>query len=187
MKKKATSVCLHCNITFEGKRRYCTARCEKELDIKKLGNTKFLKTTLARRFQKMIRAEYAAEPPGYVMAFRDGNFIHVHRELGLCVCVTCGAKDSWKKVNCGHFLASRRPSILLVEDNVATQCVHCNRDRHGAASEYRSWMLAVRGQGVIERLERLKTQSVSFGRDELLDMWFSFTDRLKAAEKKMKG
>lgn len=189
-KEKPISVCDNCGILFYGKRKFCTDRCAKLLECKAKGNTKFLKTSLAQRFQKMIRAEYAATPAGYVRVIgKDGQMTQVHRELGLCVCVTCGTKDAWNsgRINTGHFLASRRASILLEEDNVAPQCVHCNKHRSGAASEYRSWMLAVRGISAIERLERLKTQSVSFDRDELVDRWFQFTMRLKQAEKRMKG
>jgi hypothetical protein len=46
-------------------------------------------------------------------------------------------------------------------------------------------MLYVRGEEVVERLERLKTESVSFDREDLVDMRIEYADRLKAAELSM--
>lgn len=189
-KQKPTSVCHGCGETFEGTRQFCTDRCKKILECKAKGTTKFLRTVLSPVFQKMIRAEYAAKAEGYSQAVKDTSIIHVFRRIGQCVCVTCGKVDSWdsgiKGIHTGHFVPSRRTSILLEEENVAPQCSHCNFYRDGAPTEFRRWMEAIRGVDVIERLERLKTQSVTFDRDELVDKWFEYTKRLKAAKERMK-
>ena len=85
----------------------------------------------------------------------------------------------------GHFLGSRCNSIVYEEANVAPQCSKCNVYRSGAPQEFRTWMLAVRGAEVVERLERLKPQSRQFSREELVDMRIAFQARLKAAMEKM--
>lgn len=189
-KKIVTSVCLGCDETFEGKRQFCTDRCKKLLECRAKGTTKFLRSVLSPVFQRMIRAEYGAKPEGYSQAVRGTEIIHVFRRLGQCVCVTCGKVDSWdsgiKGIHTGHFVASRRTSILLEEENVAPQCSSCNFYRSGAPTEFRRWMEAIRGLDVIERLEQLKTKSVTFDRDELVDMWFDYSTRLKAAKERMK-
>lgn len=142
-------------------------------------------------FQRMIRAESGADPRQYVTAVVDGKIQQVARRVGQCVCVTCGKVDSWdsgiKGLHTGHFAASRRNSILLEEDNVAPQCSSCNFYRSGAPAEFRLWMLAVRGIEVIERLERLKRTSVSFGREQLVDIRISYKSRLDAAIAKMQN
>ena len=142
-------------------------------------------------FQRMIRAEAGAEHYGWYPAVIDGKFSESYRDVGQCVCITCGKVDAWDSgitgLHTGHFVASRRNSILLVEDNCKPQCSSCNFYRSGAPAEFRRWMLAVRGIEVIERLENLKRQSVSFTRDDLVDMRIEFSKRLKAAELKMKG
>lgn len=145
---------------------------------------------VAPLFQKMIRAE-AGAAGGRAIAVVDGSIRDVDRRVGQCVCITCGKVDSWdsgiKGIHTGHFLASRRNSILLEEDNVAPQCSSCNFFRHGAPNEFRTWMLANRGLSTIERLETLKRQSVTFSREDLVDMRIKFNRRLKAAQAKMKG
>ena len=146
---------------------------------------------VAPLFQRMIRAEAGAHHGIYASAVIDGVVTQVPRRNGQCVCVTCGKVDSWdsgiKGIHCGHFLASRRNSILLEEDNCEPQCSKCNYYGSGMANEFRIWMLKMKGIEVIERLEALKRTSVSWTHDELVDMRLEFNRRLKAAELTMKG
>jgi hypothetical protein len=149
----------------------------------------YVRKFVAPLFQKMVRAEFGADPRQFVTAIVDGEICQVPRHVGECVCVTCGKVDAWnsgiKGIHCGHFIASRRNSILLEEDNVSPQCSGCNYYASGAPQAFRKWMLYVRGEEVVERLERLKTESVSFDREDLVDMRIEYADRLKAAELSM--
>lgn len=151
---------------------------------------KYCRKFVAPLFQKMIRAEKAALV-GPCLAVVDGKLTQVTRRVGQCVCVTCGKVDAWnsgiKGMHTGHFVASRRNSILLLEENCAPQCSSCNFYRDGSPSEFRIWMEAVRGIEVIERIQDLKRTSVSFRHDDLVDMRIEYAKRLKAAELKMKG
>lgn len=156
---------------------------------KKYQTSTYSRKFVAPLFQKMVRAEVGADHRPYLTAVVDGEIRQVFRELGQCVCVTCGKVDSWdsgiKGMHTGHFLASRRNSILFQEDNVAPQCSSCNYYRSGAPQAFRLWMLKVRGKDVVERLEKLKTESVSFTKEQLVDMRIDYAARLKAAEERM--
>lgn len=149
----------------------------------------YIRKFVAPLFQKMVRAEFGATPDCAVGAIVEGELRLVSRVLGECVCVTCGLIKSWdsgiKGMHTGHFLASRRNAILFEEDNVAPQCSSCNYFRSGAPQEFRQWMVEVRGIETVERLERLKTETRTFTRDELVDMRIEFSARLKAAEERM--
>lgn len=153
--------------------------------------TTYVSRFVAPLFQKMIRAEFGAIRYSFQMAVVDGVVRGVSRELGQCVCVTCGKVQRWdsgiKGIHCGHFVASRRHSILLEESNCAPQCSWCNYYRSGAPQEFRLWMRTVRGQEAIDRLERLKTESRKFGRDELVDLRIAYAARLAAAEERMRN
>jgi len=145
---------------------------------------------VAPDFQRMIRAEAAAEPAGYSQAVVDGILHDVFRRVGECVCVTCGKVLPWNSgiqgMHTGHAIASRRNSILFEEEAVAPQCSRCNYYEDGAQSRFRLWMESVRGVEVIERLERLKNTSRHFTTDELVDMRIEFRRRLKEAEETMR-
>jgi hypothetical protein len=157
---------------------------------KQFQTTTYVRRFVAPLFQKMIRAEAGADERQYVTAVVDGEIRQVERSMGYCACVTCGKVLRWdsgiKGMHTGHFLASRRNSILLEESNVAPSCAHCNYYRSGAPQEFRLWMRMVRGPEAIERLERLKQESRTFGRDELVDLRIAYAARLAAAEARMK-
>jgi len=144
---------------------------------------------VAPLFQKMIRAEAGADQRMYVTAIVDGQVCQVRRNIGQCVCITCGKVKKWdsgiKGMHTGHFLASRCNSILFEEDNVAPQCSSCNYYLNGAPQQFRKWMLAVRGGAVVSCLELLKNNSVSFSREQLVDMRIAYAARLKTAKERM--
>jgi len=149
----------------------------------------YIRKFVAPLFQQMIRAEWASREDGVEYAVVDGQVRNVRRRKGQCICVTCGKIMLWKSgiagMHTGHFLASRRNSILFEEDNVAPQCSHCNYHLSGAPQAFRQWMLFVHGEKTVERLERLKTESRTFTRHELVDMRIAYQTRLKAAQERM--
>ena len=140
-------------------------------------------------FQQMIRAE-AARWAGSASAMMGDYLGRVLHAAGECVCVTCGKVEPWSSglggMHTGHFLAGRGFATLFEEENVAPQCSHCNRYRGGSPQEFRRWMLAIRGTGVVERLQRLKGTVRKFTREELVDMRIGYEARLKAAIERMK-
>lgn len=150
----------------------------------------YIRKFVAPLFQSMIRAEAGDAIWDQVTAIVNGEVAWVRRETGQCVCITCGTVKAWdsgiKGMHTGHFLASRVNSILFEEMNVAPQCSACNFYRSGEQQLFRKWMLEVRPEH-IERLERLKTQSKQFTRDELVDMRIGYKLRLDAAIESMKS
>ncbi len=137
-------------------------------------------------FQRMIRTEAAALPAGLTTAIIKGQLTEVFRHVGQCVCVTCGVVKAWNSglggMHTGHFLASRRNSILFDESNVAPQCSRCNRYESGKPQHFRLWMEDIRGSEEIERLEHLRNTIRKFTLDELVDMRIKYQTRFKAAE-----
>ena len=144
---------------------------------------------VAPEFQRMIRAEYGAQPAGYAPAIIDNCVRQVYRKLGKCVCVTCGAVKAWcgglGGMHTGHFTGSRRNAILFLPQNAFPQCPSCNRYRNGMPEQFHLWMLHVHGAAVIAELEALKRTTRTFSREELVDMRIEFKRRLKAAEAAM--
>lgn len=142
-------------------------------------------------FQAMVRAEAAAHPTGFTTVVKDGRLTEVLRSQGQCACVTCGKVCPWsssekkKQMHAGHFIASRRNSILFDEANIAPQCAGCNNFGSGEQAAYTLWMNAVRGEDTVERLHRRKNDIVQFSVDELIDMKIAFSKRLKAAKERI--
>ena len=144
---------------------------------------------VATVFQRMIRAEVGARHAGVTPAIVDGQLTMVFRKVGECVCVTCGKVGPWSSglggMHTGHFLPSRRNSILFEEANVAPQCSRCNRYESGAQQPFTNWMLSTRGGEAVERLKRLKHTTRQFTIDELVDMRIEYKARLDTAIARM--
>ena len=141
---------------------------------------------VAKLFQRMIRAESAAQPSGGSPAVIHGRLVQIHRAVGDVVCVTCGRVGAWnegiKGMHTGHFQAGRSNSVIFLEDNVACQCSNCNFYKSGAQQAFRQWIIEVRGRAVLDALEREKNRTVTFSHEDLVDMRIEFQQRLKAAE-----
>jgi hypothetical protein len=50
---------------------------------------------------------------------------------GICKCITCGKFDHYTKMDAGHFVQRDCMGTRWAEENVNSQCPHCNRFRSG--------------------------------------------------------
>lgn len=160
---------------------------QKTIEAWKAFSPQTCRTKTARIFQRMTKAEAAAEPAGFSPHVLDGVMLASYRHIGQVVCITCGKVSGWdvKAMHCGHWIGRAHASTLLESDNVACQCALCNNHNHGRLREFTLWMESVRGINTIERLQSLKRQSVAWSREDLVDKRIAFAKRLKAAELSM--
>lgn len=189
---KNVRLCESCDAELNTDRKFCDERCRNLHQCTKTGTHKYRHHVVAPDFQETTRAEAAAQPEGTVLAVVNGIIRPVHRMVGECVCVTCGTVGAWsggsgfRQMQAGHFCSRKDQLVLFRDDNVAVQCSRCNQPP-GSPNEFRMWMVAVRGQEVIDNLEHLARQTFAYSRDELVDMRLEFNRRLKVAKELMKG
>ena len=100
-------------------------------------------------------------------------------------------------MDCGHYLAGRRESILFDERGLAVQCAPCNRGAcshvnryHGSQVKERVtiWftihMVETQGREVIEELFQKKDQdSRTYSLDELWEMIQEYEARIEVAKR----
>jgi hypothetical protein len=161
---------------------------ERLIESAKADSLQTYRGKVARIFQRLVRAEAAAAPAGFSRHYWEGGICESYRQVGECVCITCGAVKPWnhKGMHAGHWIGRVHQSTLFEPDNLATQCGGCNEHRHGMQQEYLIWLQRVRGLNVVDRLLVLKHKPKSFTRDALVDMRIEFSKRLKVAVDKMK-
>lgn len=71
-------------------------------------------------------------------------------------CVSCSRKLD-TKYDCGHYFSrGSYPNLRFLEDNLAGQCVKCNRDLHGNLIEFREGLIKRIGMDRFELLETMK-------------------------------
>ena len=170
------------------------ARYQRHLAKAKEWTIKTLLRKTAIEFQKAIRAEAGAFV-GHVRCVVDGEMATRYSPRGKCVCVTCGKLVPWSGdvrtgkpgIDAGHFLGSRRASIVLEPLNCHPQCRYCNQYLSGNPDCFELYMRTVFGQDVIDNLRDLKNNvSKKWEREELVAKRIGYLDRVKAAKELMK-
>lgn len=104
-----------------------------------------------------------------VIRMRDAD------EDGYVKCISCEKVDHYKNLDCGHYLPkSLGLSIYFEETNVAPQCTHCNRFRHGNQPKYALALIEKYGPEILEELDKKQRnprQIKSWEYEELIEKY----------------
>ena len=85
-------------------------------------------------------------------------------------CMSC-RKPLVGKFDAGHFWnANNHWNLRFDERNVHSQCVHCNRDKHGNLLEYRKQLEIYFGERWLGELEQDAQKTRKFTREELIEI-----------------
>ena len=110
-------------------------------------------------FSEYIRRRYA-----------DGN--------GVTECFTCGKKDHWKKLQCGHFQSRKHYATRWNEDNCQVQCAGCNVFRYGEQYTFgRNLDINIR-EGLAEELNILSNKIVKYDNHDLMSLIEYYQNKL---------
>jgi hypothetical protein len=85
-------------------------------------------------------------------------------------CFTCGKKDHWKKLQCGHFQSRKHYSTRFDEINCQTQCAGCNVFRYGEQFVFGQNLNKKFGDGTAEKLLQKSREIVKFANIDLIEM-----------------
>lgn len=103
---------------------------------------------------------------------------------GFVECYTCGRKDHWKYLQCGHYI--RRSETLLRWDsrNAKTQCIECNCNLHGNMEEYTK-RLNEEYPGLPEQLKEQSREVHKYSREDLKEILIDIRAKLRLVESKL--
>ena len=94
---------------------------------------------------------------------------------GFVECFTCGKKDHWKKLQCGHFMSRKHYATRWDENNVRVQCSGCNVFQYGRQYEYGRKL----GDKLAEEMYFKSQTIVKFTNTEINDMIDFYASKLK--------
>ena len=98
---------------------------------------------------------------------------------GVAECFTCGKKDDWKKLQCGHFQSRRFYSTRWDETNCQVQCAGCNVFRFGEQFKFSVHLDQEYGQNTSTRLEVKAKEILKISLPELEDMIKKYEELVK--------
>lgn len=79
----------------------------------------------------------------------------------IATCVTCGKKDHWKYMQCGHYISRDRFAVRYHPKNAHVQCSVCNSAHNDNKEPYMMFMLKTYEGGTIPELTRLSMLFIS--------------------------
>lgn len=95
---------------------------------------------------------------------------------GLVFCFTCGKKDHWKNMDCGHYIHKNCLDYDLL--NLKTQCTFCNRYKHGNSGVYAERLIAEYGEQAVQELRVRSQQVKKFSVGELEELILTYKQKL---------
>lgn len=95
----------------------------------------------------------------------------------IAICVTCGKKDSWKKLQCGHFASRRHYSTRWDELNVGVQCYSCNVMQQGQQFLFSKYLTKI-DNNLPDNLIIKSKQIVKFADIDLIELIDYYTEKV---------
>ena len=89
-------------------------------------------------------------------------------------CITCGKKDHYKKLQCGHFQSRSHYSTRWDENNVGVQCYGCNISRSGEQYKFSQYL----GDNLAQEMYIKSKQIVKFADVDLIEMIGYYTNKV---------
>lgn len=89
---------------------------------------------------------------------------------GYTNCVTCGKKDHWKNLQCGHFQSRKHYSTRWNETNCQVQCVSCNVYHYGEQFKFGKYIDTNYGTGTADKLHLESRKITKYSDVELLEL-----------------
>jgi hypothetical protein len=89
---------------------------------------------------------------------------------GVTECFTCGKKDHWKKLQCGHFQSRKHYATRWNEDNCQVQCAGCNVFRYGEQYTFGRNLDTNIKEGLAEELNILSNKIVKYDNNDLISL-----------------
>lgn len=126
--------------------------------MKKLSRSKLIKK-LDKVFSLYIRLRYAKNE--------------------IAQCFTCGKKDHYKRLQCGHFQSRKHYSTRWDEINCQVQCAGCNVFRYGEQFVFGKNLDMEFGKGCSESLYYKAKETVKYSTSDLNELITKYTLLIK--------
>lgn len=97
---------------------------------------------------------------------------------GKCTCISCGKKDKWVMMDCGHFIPRAHMYTRFSELNCAPQCKNCNQHLRGNIAAYAKALEEI-SPGRVEILQEHAHMVYKYSREELKSMISDYSNKIK--------
>lgn len=125
------------------------------------------KTTKKRRSRSSIEKDLDRVFSIFIR-LREAN------DEGITRCYSCGKRDLWVNMDCGHYISRVHRSTRWDELNCHVQCKRCNIFLHGNYPQYALNLIKEFGTDVLEELSKRKHKTEKFSTIDLEEMIMTY-------------
>ncbi len=104
---------------------------------------------------------------------------------GIAKCISCDRPHHYKNMDGGHFIERTHKGTKFEPNNVWAQCKFCNKERHGAHSDYREALVKKLGKDMVEFMELNKRKTPPLWKEKLIDVILKSRERIKELNKRL--
>ena len=148
--------------------------CQKLRDIKFFETPKSLYCIDCKKHAKTQKRKQASKVTKKKAWTAFSTYIRIRDSLKTtstideCVCITCGKRVPYKKIQAGHYIGGRGNSVLFDERIVNGQCSRCNIILKGNYDAYNLVMLKKYSKKeILKMLEKKKERKINTSQDYL--------------------
>ena len=94
-------------------------------------------------------------------------------------CYTCGKKENWKYMDCGHYISRKVKSTRWYKKNTKPQCKRCNVFMEGNKPTFALKLKKEYGSGILEELDQLSHIIVKYSKEKLQSLIFYYKRKIK--------
>jgi hypothetical protein len=160
----------------------CHWKCAAEYVDKRRSNTEL---ATQRRQEREIKRQHreqkeAVRPLRWYLNKAQVAFnAYIRKRNEGASCVSCGAPDSDKTHQAGHFRpAGINTALRFNENNCWPQCLQCNMHRSGNVAEYRRRLSVLIGEEAVCELEQ-NNEVKKWSKEELIEIRKHYQHKLK--------
>lgn len=102
------------------------------------------------------------------------------------VCISCGSKAVWTKMQNGHYVSRAHMSLRYDESNCNCQCVGCNIFKNGNMDEYALALIKKHGNDILNVLNKKKQEIRKWTVAEMEEHISIYKDKIRKINPRIK-
>lgn len=105
-------------------------------------------------------------------------------QYGMCKCFTCGYRNHFRKMDCGHGIGRQHLATKFNEKNNHAQCKRCNGFEGGMRERYKEEMDRRYGAGTWDMMELQSRQPSKWSQFEIDMLTIHYQEQVKRLKTK---
>jgi hypothetical protein len=160
--------------------RLLCIKCRNKEKVKKM-----IEKSALKKIEDKYRFRLDEEKAGLIEDLDDvvSKYVRIKNsdKVGWVKCFTCDGKNTWKSMDCGHFISRKHMGLRWDLRNLRPQCKFCNQVLSGNLNDFQK-NLELETPGIADQLISESYDIIKYSRQEMKEMLIMFREKLRMAK-----